>query len=61
MHEYYAANRDKLKKGMDKFLSLVAPELEKVSGKNTQNCLRRSGITTINSFLNDSPMLAVIR
>ena len=33
VHEYYAANRDKLKKGMDRFLSLVAPELEKESGK----------------------------
>ena len=33
MHEYYAANRNKFKKGMDKYLSLVAPELEKVSGK----------------------------
>ena len=33
MHEYYAANKDKFRKGMDQFLSLVAPELEKASGK----------------------------
>lgn len=33
MHEYYAANRDKFKKGMDRFLSLVAPEIERASGK----------------------------
>ena len=33
MHEYYAANRDKFRKRMDRFLSLVAPELEKASRK----------------------------
>lgn len=33
MHEYYAANKDKFKKGMEKFLFLVTPELEKASGK----------------------------
>ena len=33
MHEYYAANKDKFKKGLDRFLSLVTPELEKASGK----------------------------
>ena len=33
MHEYYAANREKFRKGMDGFLSLVSPELEKASGK----------------------------
>ncbi|MBQ8159110.1 MAG: L-2-amino-thiazoline-4-carboxylic acid hydrolase [Clostridia bacterium] len=33
MHEYYAKNRAKLKKGMDAFLSLIRPELEKASGK----------------------------
>ena len=33
MHEYYAVNKDKFKKGMDRFFSLVAPELEKASGK----------------------------
>lgn len=33
MHEYYASNREKIKKGMHKFLILVAPELEKASGK----------------------------
>ena len=33
MHEYYASNRDKFKKGMYKFLALVEPELEKASGK----------------------------
>ena len=37
MHEYYAANRDKFKKGMDRFLSLVSPELEKASGKKYAN------------------------
>ncbi len=33
MHEYYAANKNKFRKGMDQFFSLVAPELEKASGK----------------------------
>ena len=33
MHEYYKSNRDKLKKGMNKFLSLVITELEEKSGK----------------------------
>jgi len=33
MHEYYAASRNKLRKGMDRFLSLATPELEKTSGK----------------------------
>ncbi len=33
MHEYYASNKDKLEKGMHKYLSLAAPELEKASGK----------------------------
>lgn len=33
MHEYYAANKEKLKKEMHKYLSAAAPELEKASGK----------------------------
>ena len=33
MHEYYESNRNKFKKGMNGFLILVAPELEKASGK----------------------------
>ncbi len=33
MHAYYESNRLKFKAGMNKFLSLVAPELEKASGK----------------------------
>ena len=33
MHEYYASNRNKFKNGIDKYLSLFAPELEKVGGK----------------------------
>jgi len=33
LHEYYALNKDKFKKGMHKHLSLAAPELEKAGGK----------------------------
>lgn len=33
MHEYYAQNKDKLKRGMDTYLSLIAPELEADSGQ----------------------------
>lgn len=33
MHGYYAENKGKIKKGMDSYLSLVSPELEKISGK----------------------------
>ena len=33
MHEYYTSNKDKFKKGLDQFLTLVVPELEKLSGK----------------------------
>ena len=33
MHEYYVSNKEKFKKGMHQFLDLVAPELEKTSGK----------------------------
>lgn len=33
MHEYYEKNKEKLKQGMHKYLSLVAPELERASGK----------------------------
>jgi len=33
MHEYYASNRDKFKKEMNKLLSLIAPELEQAGGK----------------------------
>ena len=33
MHEYYASNREKFKKEMNKFLSLIAPELEQAGGK----------------------------
>ena len=34
MHTYYAENKEKFKKGMDTYLSLVGPELEKAGGKN---------------------------
>ncbi len=33
MHEYYKINRDRFKKGMDKFLSLVSNEPEEKNGK----------------------------
>lgn len=33
MHAYYAGNKNKLKKDMDKMLSLISSELEKVTGK----------------------------
>lgn len=33
MHKYYASNRHKFKKEMNQFLSLVKPELEKISGR----------------------------
>ena len=33
MHAYYAENRDKLKKDMNKLLSLIRPELEEASGR----------------------------
>lgn len=33
MHEYYVLNKEKFKMGMHKYLSHVAPELEKTSGK----------------------------
>lgn len=33
MHAYYVGNKNKLKKDMDKMLSLISSELEKVSGK----------------------------
>ncbi|MDO4538970.1 MAG: L-2-amino-thiazoline-4-carboxylic acid hydrolase [Coriobacteriales bacterium] len=33
MHEYYASNKDKLKRGMDGYLSLIATELEDICGK----------------------------
>ena len=33
MHEYYALNKDKFKKEMNRFLSPAAPELESASGK----------------------------
>lgn len=56
MHEYYAANKDKFRKGMDQFLSLVAPELEKETGKNTRRSLKRSGITMKSIFLSVSPI-----
>ena len=41
MHEYYASNRDKFKKGMHKFLDLIAPELERTSGKQYAGLLYR--------------------
>jgi hypothetical protein len=61
MHEYYAANKDKFRKGMDQFLSLVAPELEKKAEKSTRSSLKKSGITMKNIFLNASPMSAATR
>lgn len=33
MHSFYAKNKKKLRKGMDKYLSLVASELENISGR----------------------------
>ncbi len=33
MHSFYAENKEKLWKGMDKYLSLVASELENISGR----------------------------
>ena len=33
MHEYYARNKAKLKKDMNKMLSLISGELEEASGK----------------------------
>ena len=33
MHSYYAENKEKFKKGMDTYLSLAAPEIEKAGGK----------------------------
>ena len=33
MHTYYAKSKDKLKKDMNKMLSLIRPELEEASGK----------------------------
>lgn len=61
MHEYYAANKDKFRKGMDQFLSLVTPELEKESGKNTRRSLKRSGITMKSSCSSVSHMSAATR
>ena len=33
MHSYYAENKEKLKKGLSRFMQLVKPELEKAGGK----------------------------
>lgn len=33
MHTYYAKNKDKLKKEMNKLLSLICSELEEASGR----------------------------
>ena len=33
MHSYYAENKEKLKKGLSRFMQLVRPELEKAGGK----------------------------
>ena len=33
MHSYYAENKEKLKKGLSRFMQLVKPELEKTGGK----------------------------
>ncbi len=33
MHSYYAENKEKLKKGLSRFMRLVGPELEKAGGK----------------------------
>ena len=33
MHSYYAENKEKLKKGLSRFMKLVRPELEKAGGK----------------------------
>ncbi len=33
MHSYYAENKEKLKKGLGRFMQLVKPELEKTGGK----------------------------
>lgn len=46
MHEYYAQNKGKLKKGMDGFLSLVAPELEADCGKPYAAVLEEVWATT---------------
>ena len=33
MHSYYAENKEKLKKGLSRFMQLVSPELEKAGGR----------------------------
>lgn len=33
MHEYYAKNKDKFKKGLHQFMGYIKPELEKISSK----------------------------
>ena len=33
MHSYYAENREKLRKGLNRFMQLVKPELERAGGK----------------------------
>lgn len=40
MHEYYEKKREKLKKTMNGFLSLVGPELESASGKSRDAALQ---------------------
>ena len=40
MHEYYQKNRSKLQKVMNRFLTLIAPELEQASGKSRSTVLR---------------------
>jgi len=32
MHSYYAENKEKFKKGLNQFMKLVKPELEKTGG-----------------------------
>lgn len=41
MHEYYARNKDKLKKQMDKYLKLIAPELEAITKVSYSELLER--------------------
>lgn len=40
MHEYYQKNRSKLQKVMNRFLTLIAPELEQASGKSRSTVLQ---------------------
>ena len=40
MHEYYQKNRSKLQKVMNRFLTLIAPELEQASGKPRSTVLQ---------------------